>query len=332
MPQTYRALVVDKQDGVFSVGVRELPFDQLPAGDVTIRVAYSTVNYKDGLACTADGRIIRGYPMVPGVDLAGTVTDSMNGRFKAGDEVVVTGFDQGVSHPGGFAEYARVPAGWVVKLPAGLSLREAMALGTAGFTAGLSVQRLEENGLRPGNGPVLVTGATGGVGSTAVSMLAGRGYEVAASTGKSSEHGFLRGLGAGEILTREEVSAQSNRPLEKERWAAGVDPVGGDTLAYLVRTTKYGGSVASSGLTGGTALSTTVFPFILRGVSLLGIESVMCPMAVREPLWQRLAGDLKPKGLSDSIAHEITLEQVPEVVPVILRGGVTGRAVVRIGA
>lgn len=331
MPQTYRALVVDKQDGQFSVGVRELPFDQLPAGDVTIRVAYSTVNYKDGLACTPDGRIIRDYPMVPGVDLSGTVTESSDARFRAGDEVVVTGFDQGVAHPGGFAEYARVPAGWVVKLPSGLSLREAMALGTAGFTAALSVQRLEENGLRPGNGPVLVTGSTGGVGSTAVGMLAGRGYEVAASTGKAVEHDFLRGLGASEILTREEVSAQSNRPLERERWAGGVDPVGGDTLAYLIRTTKYGGSIASSGLTGGTTLNTTVFPFILRGVNLLGIESVMCPMAVRDPLWQRLATDLKPKGLTASIAHDITLEQVPELVPVILRGGVTGRAVVRIG-
>ncbi|HZQ38682.1 MAG TPA: oxidoreductase [Dehalococcoidia bacterium] len=331
MPQTYRALVVDKQDGQFSVGVRELLFDQLPAGDVTIRVAYSTVNYKDGLACTPDGRIIRDYPMVPGVDLSGTVTESTDSRFKAGDEVVVTGYDLGVAHPGGFAEYARVPAEWVVKLPAGLSLREAMALGTAGFTAALSVQRLEENGLRPGDGPVLVTGATGGVGSTAVSMLAGRGYDVAASTGKASEHEFLRGLGASEILSREEVSAQSSRPLERERWAGGVDPVGGDTLAYLIRSTKYGGSIASSGLTGGTALNTTVFPFILRGVNLLGIESVMCPMAVRSPLWQRLATDLKPQGLTESIAHDITLEQVPDLVPVILRGGVKGRAVVRVG-
>ncbi len=331
MAQTYRALVVDKQDGQFSVGVRELPFDQLPAGDVTIRVAYSTVNYKDGLACTPDGRIIRDYPMVPGVDLSGTVTESSDGRFKPGDEVVITGYELGVSHPGGFAEYARVPADWVVKLPAGLSLREAMALGTAGFTAALSVQRMEENGLRPGNGPVLVSGATGGVGSTAVSMLAGRGYEVAASTGKASEHDFLRGLGASEILSREEVSAQSNRPLERERWAGGVDPVGGDTLAYMIRSTKYGGAVASSGLTGGATLNTTVFPFILRGVNLLGIESVNCPMAVRAPLWQRLATDLKPKGLTESIAHDIALAQVPELVPVILRGGVKGRAVVRIG-
>jgi acrylyl-CoA reductase (NADPH) len=331
MPETFKALVVDKQGDQFSVGVRELPFSALPAGEVTIRVAYSTVNYKDGLACTPDGRIIRDYPMTPGVDLSGTVSESTDSRFKPGDRVLVTGFDQGVARPGGFAEYARVPADWVVGLPAGLSLREAMALGTAGFTAALSVQRLEQNGLRPENGPVLVSGATGGVGSTAVSMLTGRGYQVAGSTGKAEEHAFLRGLGATEVLSREEVAAQSGRPLEKERWAAGVDPVGGDTLAYMVRTTKYGGSVASSGLTGGTSLNTTVFPFILRGVNLLGIESVMCPMAVREPLWKRLGDDLKPQGLTESIAHEIALEQVPEIVPVILRGGVRGRAVVRIG-
>jgi putative YhdH/YhfP family quinone oxidoreductase len=330
MPATYRALLVDKQDGQFSVGVRELEWSALPAGDVTIRVAYSTVNYKDGLACTPDGRIIRDYPMTPGVDLSGTVTESADGRFRAGDGVLVTGFDQGVAHPGGFAEYARVPADWVVKLPAGLSAREAMALGTAGFTAALSIHRLEQNGVRPGGGPVLVSGATGGVGSTAVSMLAGLGYEVAGSTGKTEEHAFLRGLGATEVLSREEVSAQSGRPLEKERWAACVDPVGGDTLAYMLRTTRYGGSVASSGLTGGTALNTTVFPFILRGVNLLGIESVMCPMSVREPLWERLAGDLKPRGLIESIAHEIALEQVPELASVILRGGVRGRAVVKL--
>lgn len=330
MPDSFRAFVVDKQDGQFSMGVCERSMADLPAGDVTIRVAYSTVNYKDGLACTADGRIIRDYPMVPGVDCAGTVTESRDARFAPGDAVLVTGFDQGVTHPGGFAEYTRVPADWVVKLPAGLSAREAMALGTAGFTAALSLQRLEENGLRPGNGPVLVTGATGGVGSTAVAMLAGLGYTVAGSTGKASEHDFLRGLGATEILAREEVSAQSNRPLEKERWAAGVDPVGGDTLAYLLRTTRYGGSVASSGLTGGTTLNTTVFPFILRGVNLLGIESVMCPMAVRLPLWQRLATDLKPRGLSESIAHEIALEDIPAIVPTILSGGVKGRTVVRV--
>jgi len=268
--------------------------------------------------------------MVPGVDLAGTVTESSDGRFRAGDEVLITGYDLGVAHFGGFAQFARVPADWVVKLPPGLTQREAMALGTAGFTAALSVQRLEENGLRPGNGPVLVSGATGGVGSTAVGMLAGLGYQVAASTGKASEHAFLQHLGATEILSREEVAAESNRPLERERWAAGVDPVGGSTLAYMLRTTKYGGSVASSGLTGGSTLSTSVFPFILRGVNLLGIESVTCPMPRRLALWQRLATDLKPRGLSDSIAHEVTLDGLPEVLASILKGDVRGRAVVRL--
>lgn len=330
MPDNLKAFVVNKTDDGFTAGVQQLNLDDLPSGDVRVRVAYSSVNYKDGLACTPDGRVVRGYPMVPGVDLAGTVTESSDSRFRAGDAVLATGYDLGVAHFGGFAEYARLPGDWLVKLPQGLTAREAMVLGTAGFTAALSIQRLEENGLRPANGRVLVTGATGGVGSTAVSMLAGLGYEVSASTGKEAEHDYLRGLGASEILSREEVSAASNRPLERERWAAAIDPVGGDTLAYLLRTTKYGGSVASSGLTGGNALQTTVLPFILRGVNLLGIESVMCPMPVREALWQRLATDLKPRGLTESIAREVTLEGIPEVVAAILKGGVRGRTVVRL--
>ena len=330
MAESFTAFVVNKTDDGFTAGVQELGFDGLPAGDVTVRVSYSSVNYKDGLACTPDGRVVRNYPMVPGVDLAGTVTESTDGRFRPGDEVLVTGYDLGVAHFGGFAQYARLPGDWLVKLPQGLTAREAMALGTAGFTAGLSVLRLEQNGLRPANGRVLVTGATGGVGSTAVSMLAGLGYEVSASTGKDAEHDYLRGLGASEILSREEVSTPSNRPLERERWAAAVDPVGGETLAYLLRTTKYAGSVASSGLTGGSALPTTVLPFILRGVNLLGIESVMCPMPVREALWQRLATDLKPRGLSESIAHEVGLEQIPEVTASILKGAVRGRTLVRL--
>ena len=216
MPDTFRAFVVDKQDGQFSLGVRERNMADLPPGDVTIRVAYSTVNYKDGLACTADGRIIRDYPMIPGVDCAGTVTASGDARFAVGDAVLVTGFDQGVTHSGGFAEYTRVPADWVVKLPPGLSPREAMALGTAGFTAALSVQRLEENGLRPGHGPVLVTGATGGVGSVAVSVLAGLGYEVLAATGKAAEGNYLRELGASDILDCAELEGNV-RPLAKQR-------------------------------------------------------------------------------------------------------------------
>ena len=327
----YRALVVNKTDDAFSVAVQQLDESQLPAGDVTIRVEWSSVNYKDGLACSPTGRVVRSYPMVPGVDLAGSVVSSTDSRYAPGDKVIVTGFDLGVAHPGGFAELARVPADWVVSLPPGLTTKESMAIGTAGLTAALSVDALERNGLRKEQGTVIVTGATGGVGSTAVSMLAQLGYTVAASTGKESEHEFLRGLGATEILSRADVSAESPRPMETERWAAAVDPVGGATTAYLLRTAKYGGSVAVSGLTGGGTLNTTVFPFILRGVNLLGIESVSCPMAVRLRIWDRLGADLKPHGLMDSIAVETGLEDVVSVAEQILAGQVRGRTLVRVG-
>ena len=327
----YRALVVNKTADAFSVAVQQLDESQLPPGDVTIRVEWSSVNYKDGLACSPAGRVVRSYPMVPGVDLAGSVVSSSDSRFSAGDKVIVTGFDLGVAHPGGFAELARVPAEWVVPLPPGLTTKEAMAIGTAGLTAALSVAALERNGLRKEQGPVIVTGATGGVGSTAVSMLAQLGYTVAASTGKESEHEFLRGLGATEILSRADVSVESPRPMETERWAAAVDPVGGATTAYLLRTAKYGGSVAVSGLTGGGTVNTTVFPFILRGVNLLGIESVSCPMAVRLRIWDRLGADLKPHGLMDSIAVETGLEDVVSVAEQILAGQVRGRTLVRVG-
>ena len=328
----YRALVVNKTADAFSVAVQQLDESQLPPGDVTIRVEWSSVNYKDGLACSPAGRVVRSYPMVPGVDLAGSVVSSSDSRFSAGDKVIVTGFDLGVAHPGGFAELARVPAEWVVPLPLGLTTKEAMAIGTAGLTAALSVAALERNGLRKEQGPVIVTGATGGVGSTAVSMLAQLGYTVAASTGKESEHEFLRGLGATEILSRADVSVESPRPMETERWAAAVDPVGGATTAYLLRTAKYGGSVAVSGLTGGGTVNTTVFPFILRGVNLLGIESVSCPMAVRLRIWDRLGADLKPHGLMDSIAVETGLEGVVSVAEQILAGKVRGRTLVRVSA
>ncbi|MEP7214770.1 MAG: oxidoreductase [Anaerolineaceae bacterium] len=328
----YRALVVNKTGDAFSVAVQQLDESQLPAGDVTIRVEWSSVNYKDGLACSPTGRVVRSYPMVPGVDLAGSVVSSTDLRYAPGDKVIVTGFDTGVAHPGGFAELARVPADWVVPLPAGLTTKESMAIGTAGLTAALSVDALERNGLRKEQGTVLVTGATGGVGSTAVSMLAQLGHTVAASTGKESEHEFLRALGATEILSRADVSAESNRPMETERWAAAVDPVGGATTAYLLRTTKYGGSVAVSGLTGGGIVNTTVFPFILRGVNLLGIESVSCPMPVRLRMWSRLGSDLKPHGLMESIAVETNLEGVVSVAGQILDGQVRGRTLVRVAA
>lgn len=326
----YRAIVVDKQGDDFSVNVKELSESDLPPGDVTIKVEWSSINYKDGLALSPNGRVLRSYPMVPGVDLAGTVLESTDSRFAKGSHVVVTGYDIGVAHPGGFAELARVPAGWVMPLPDGLTTKEAMALGTAGMTAAMSVQALEHNGLRTDHGTVIVTGATGGVGSTAVNMLARLGYTVAGSTGKASEHDFLRDLGATEILSREEVSAESTRPLETERWAGAVDPVGGPTTAYLVRTMKYGAGIALSGLTGGNAVATTVFPFILRGVSLLGIDSVMCPMPKRQAIWARLGKDLKPNGLLDSIAVETDLDGVAAVCAQILGGKVRGRTLVRL--
>lgn len=321
--------MVDKNEDSFSVNVKEMTLAELPEGNVTIRVAYSSVNYKDGLACSPNGRIVKSYPFVPGIDLSGTVVESKDPRFHEGDEVIVTSYELGVSHYGGFSEFAKVPADWVVKLPQGLTLKEAMAFGTAGFTAALSIQRLEENGLHPDRGPVIVTGATGGVGSTAVSMLSKLGYHVVASTGKAAEHDYLHRLGAKEILSREEVT-DTSRPLQKERWAGAVDPVGGKTLAYLLSTTKYGGSVAVSGLTGGAEFAGTVFPFILRGVNLLGIDSVYCPMEVRSKLWDRLASDLKPANLLESIGNEIALEELPSAVSAILKGEVRGRTIVRL--
>ncbi len=330
MSASFRAFVVNKTAEQFTAKVQPLTRDDLPSGEVLIHVAYSSVNYKDALACTPDGKVVRSYPFVPGIDLAGVVVESSDERFHAGDEVIATSYDLGVSHFGGFSEYARVRANWVVPLPQGLTLKEAMALGTAGFEAALAVHKLEKNGLTPQHAPVLVTGATGGVGSIAVNILAKLGHTVVASTGKQAEHAYLKELGASTILSREEVSAESNRPLEKELWAGSVDSVGGATLAYLIRTTKYGGSVAACGLTGGTTVNTTVFPFILRGVNLLGIDSVFCPMGLRRELWQRLASDLKPTKL-DTISREVTLDELPQVTASLLMGGVRGRTVVRLG-
>ncbi len=329
MPETFRAFVVNKTADDFTARVQTLTRDDLSPGEVLIRVVYSGVNYKDALACIPDGRIVRTYPFVPGIDLAGTVVESSDPRFQEGQQVLATSYDLGVSHYGGFSEYARVKAEWVVPLPQGLTLKEAMALGTAGFEAALAVYKLAKNDLSPQHGPVLVTGATGGVGSIAVNILAKLGYTVAASTGKQAEHDYLKELGASTILSREEVSAESNRPMEKELWAGSVDSVGGATLAYLIRTTKYGGSIAACGLTGGSTVNTTVFPFILRGVNLLGIDSVFCPMELRRELWQRLASDMKPPKLQTMI-HEITLDELPQVTATLLKGSVRGRTVVRL--
>jgi acrylyl-CoA reductase (NADPH) len=331
MSESFRALVVRQADGQTQLNLESWTEDQLLPGEVTIRVAYSSVNYKDGLASIPDGKVARRYPLIPGIDLAGEVIASTSPRVKVGEAVIVHGYELGVSHHGGYAERARVPADWVVPLPAGLTLRQAMAIGTAGYTAALSIERLEHLGLRPDQGPVIVTGATGGVGSTAVAILARRGYHVVASTGSTDRHDYLRALGAREILDRAETSAESNRPLEKMRWAGAVDAVGGATTAYLLRTAQYGASIALSGNVGGAALHTTVFPFILRGVNLLGIDSVAQPLDQRIALWQRLATDLRPPQLEESIAHEITLEETPTALAQILQGAIDGRVIVRIG-
>jgi putative YhdH/YhfP family quinone oxidoreductase len=332
-PEQFRALLADKDGDDVRRSLTDLSPADLPDGDVTIKVGWSSVNYKDALAVSPKGRVAQTYPLVPGIDLAGEVIASDGGDVAAGDEVIVHGYDLGVAHHGGFAEVARVPAGWVVPLPDGLTARDAMALGTAGYTAALSVVRLEAHGLSPDDarGPVLVLGATGGVGSTAVGMLAARGYEVHAATGKTDEADFLRALGASDVLSREETSGESDRPMEKQRWAAVVDPVGGAATAYALRTTRYGGAVASSGLTGGTDLHTTIFPFILRSVSLLGIDSVGTPLAERRAVWERLASDLRPRGLEDQITREVSLDDVDALLDDVLAGKARGRTVVRIG-
>ncbi len=329
MSTEFKAFVVNKTETDFTADFEKLTMDKLPEGDVTINVAYSSVNYKDGLASIPNGKIVRSYPFVPGIDLAGTVVDSKDDRYKEGDQVIVTSYELGVSHFGGYSEYTRVPAEWIVPLPEGLSLQEAMAIGTAGFTAALSVHRLEQNGLKPEDGPVLVTGATGGVGSMAVAMLAKRGYTVEASTGKKEAHDFLKKLGAAEVISREDVLPEKMRPLDQQRWAAAVDPVGGKTLAAITSKLKYNGAVAVSGLTGGGEVPATVFPFILRAVDILGVDSVNYPAGPRQELWQRLASDLKPDNLSE-LERVIPFEELPDSLSSILKGEMTGRTVVKI--
>src|SRR3954451_24664828 len=326
LPGEIRAFVASKGEDGVDRGIRTIRADELGEGDVVIRVACSSINYKDALATIPKGQVARISTLVPGIDLAGTVVEGPG----EGSDVLVHGYDLGVAHHGGYAEFARVPGEWVVPLPDGLSHAQAMAIGTAGFTAALSVQRIEEHGVSKDDGPVLVLGASGGVGSTAVGILAARGFEVVAATGKEDEAGWLRELGASDVLSREETSAESKKPMESERWAAVVDPVGGKATAYALRTTKYGGAVAVSGLTGGTSLETTVFPFILRGVSLLGVDSVNTPDDVRRKVWERLAGDLRPNGLAESITREIALDDVDPFLDDVLAGKGVGRTVVKV--
>jgi len=317
-----RAFVAEKTDDGVVRGVRDdFETGDLGEGDVVVKVAWSSVNYKDALATTAKGQVARISPLIPGIDLAGTDEDS-------GEEVLAHGYELGVSHHGGYAEFARVPSEWIVPLPDGLSAKQAMTIGTAGYTAARCVIALESAGLTPDAGPVLVTGASGGVGSTAVDILAARGYEVVASTGKSED--FLLSLGAAEVISREDAAGDASRPLEKSRWAGVVDCVGGEVLAGAIRGLKYGGAAAACGNTGGVKLPTTVLPFILRGVSLLGVDSVQTPIKERTETWKRLATDLRPPHLEDALAVETDLDGLEDALTRILAGEISGRTIVRL--
>ncbi|OKO83184.1 NADPH:quinone dehydrogenase [Bradyrhizobium sp. NAS80.1] len=325
---TFKAIRIDKADKGTTAALTQFDEAELMDGDVTVRVEWSTLNYKDGLALTGKAPVVRRFPMIAGIDFAGTVEQSSHPQWKAGDKVVCTGWGMGETHLGAYAEKARVKGDWLVALPQGLSARDAMAIGTAGFTAMLSVLALEKHGLSPKSGPVVVTGAAGGVGSVATAVLSKLGYHVIASTGRASEADYLKEIGAAEIIDRNELSAAA-KPLAKERWAGGVDSVGSTTLANLLSMTKYGGAIAACGLAAGMDLPSSVAPFILRGVCLLGIDSVMCPVEPRKAAWQRLASDLDRTKLSE-ITKEISLDEVPEWGAKILAGQVRGRIVVKI--
>ncbi len=325
-----RGWLVTKSEGRIESRFGEIDTAWLPAGDVRVRVEWSSLNYKDGLALTGSPGVVRTFPMVPGIDLAGVVEESAVAEFAAGDRVVVTGCGLSEKYWGGYAEQARVPAGFVVPVPEEFSTRQAMAIGTAGFTAMQCVDALERHGLRPGGRDVVVTGAAGGVGSIAVALLARKGYRVVASTGRLEEAEYLRGLGAAEVMDRAELAAPATRPMESERWGGAVDTVGGETLAGLIRTMAHGSAVAACGLAGGTALHTTVFPFILRGVGLLGVNSVEVANEERRRIWGLLAEGLD-RGLLDSLTAEIALEELGEWAGRVLAGQVRGRVVVRVG-
>ncbi|QGX97927.1 oxidoreductase [Roseovarius faecimaris] len=329
----FKALVVEKDEdsGKTSAVVQEISEDQLPEADVTVAVEYSTVNYKDGLCIGPGGGLVRKYPHVPGIDFAGTVEASEDDRYKPGDKVVLTGWRVGEAHWGGYAQKARVKADWLVPLPEGLDARQAMAVGTAGFTAMLAVMALEDHGLEPGHGPVLVTGAAGGVGSVATAILANLGYEVAGVTGRPETGDYLKSLGASQIVPREDLNETTKRPLEGETWAGCVDAVGGEMLARVLGQMKYGCSVAAVGLAGGAALPATVIPFLLRGVNLLGIDSVMQPYDNRVRAWQRIASDL-PMDKLEAMIQPATLEDLPGLGRDILKGQVKGRVVVDVNA
>ena len=332
MSESFTALVLDQSDDTFTAELRDLTDADLPDGDVTVAVEYSTLNYKDGMIVQGNlGRLVRDFPHVPGIDFAGTVEHSESDAYKPGDKVVLTGWRVGEVYWGGLSQKARVKAGWLVPLPDGLSPSQAMAVGTAGFTSMLCVDALEAHGLTPDAGEVLVTGGAGGVGSVAIAILANLGYTVAAATGRRSEDDYLRALGASEIIDRADLSEAETRPLERERWAGCVDTVGGKTLASVLAQIKYGGSVAACGLAGGNTLETTVLPFLLRGVNILGIDSVMQPAENRARIWQRIAAEL-PLDKLDAMPTVAPLSAVTELAGTILKGQVRGRTVIDVNA
>jgi acrylyl-CoA reductase (NADPH) len=325
---TFKAIRIDKAEKGTTVALTEFDESELMDGDVTIRVEWSTLNYKDGLAVSGKAPVVRRFPMIAGIDLAGTVEQSSHPQWKAGDKVICNGWGMGETHLGAYAEKARVKGDWLVRLPEGMSAREAMAIGTAGYTAMLSVLALEKQGLTPKDGPIVVTGAAGGVGSVAIAVLSKLGYHVIASTGRMAEADYLKSLGATEVIDRNELSGPA-KPLAKERWAGGIDSVGSTTLANILSMTKYRGAVAACGLAAGMDLPSSVAPFILRGVCLLGIDSVMCPLELRKIAWTRLATDLDRAKLTE-ITHEIGLDEVVDAGARILAGQVRGRIVVKI--
>jgi NADPH2:quinone reductase len=331
MDGTFKAFRIHEIDKKIVARMERLSIDDLAAGEVVVRVQWSDINYKDALAATGAGRILRKYPLVGGIDLAGVVESSADARFKPGDAVLATGCGLSEVHDGGYAEYARLKGEWVIPMPAGLDAFTAMSLGTAGYTAALAIHRMEHNGQSPARGPVVVTGATGGVGSIAIDMLAGRGYEVVAVTGKAAAVDYLKSLGASQVLLRGEID-HGSRPMESVRWAGAIDNVGGETLTWLTRTVDNWGNIASIGLTGGAELHTTVMPFIIRGVNLLGINSAATLRDTRLVVWGRIATDLKPRHLDRIVTRTIDFDDLPGAFDAYLQGSVTGRTVVRIGA
>ncbi len=325
----FKALRIFNEDGKVASRIVDMTVDELDAGEVVIRTEYSSINYKDALAATGAGKIIRRFPCVGGIDGAGIVESSTDPAFKPGDAVIANSYDVGVAHDGGYAGRMRIPSAWLVPLPAGLTTFEAMALGVAGFTAGLAVVRMEANGLKPANGPVIVNGATGGVGSVAIDILAGLGYHVVALTGKEAETDYLKSLGAKEVMLRSSIDLAKIRPLDRSLWAGAVDNLGGDVLSWMTSTMQIGAPIASIGLAASHVYNTTVMPFILRGVTLCGIDSVNCPMAQRRAVWHRLATDMKPRHLAE-MTRTIGFDDLPAAFDAFVKGQVRGRTVVKI--